>query len=112
MSEHRHSFVDSEWPFSDPINTAAFTTVRVVRDGYPVLLVSHDEEGDWQMLCGTTNDTADALVVCLGCAYQRDRSIGELADLPPGCGARGLIATRRDGPRAEGAGRALSEAGR
>ncbi len=50
MSEHRHSFADSEWPFSDPINTAAFTTVRVVRDGYPVLLVTHDEEGDWQIL--------------------------------------------------------------
>lgn len=84
VSEHPHSFPPSEWPFPDPINTAAFTTTRVLRDGYPVLLVSHDQDGDWQFMCTTTNDSADAEIVCLGCAYERDRTVAEVADLPPG----------------------------
>ena len=84
VEEHSHPFPKSEWPFSDPTNAAAFTTTRVLREGLPVLLVSHDQDGDWQFMCTTTNDTADGLVVCLGCAYQRDRTIGEVADLPAG----------------------------
>jgi hypothetical protein len=88
VEEHPHSFAASDWPFSEPANRAAFTTIRVLREGYPVLLVSHDQDGDWQFLCGTTNDTAHAAVVCLGCAYERDRSVGPLADLPLGWHAR------------------------
>lgn len=84
MNSHRHDFPDTEWPFDEPVNAAALTTTRVAREGHPVLLVTHDLEGDWQVLCGTTNNPEDALIVCLGCAYQRDRSIGQLADLPPG----------------------------
>ena len=81
---HTHRFDPSEWPFADPMNTTAFSTSRVFGDNFPILLVTHDVEGDWQILCGTTNDPADALVVCLGCAYERDRTIGALADLPRG----------------------------
>lgn len=67
MESHRHTFSPSEWPFADPTDTLAYTTNRVLNDGYPILLVSHDDDGDWQMLCGTTNDPADGLIVCLGC---------------------------------------------
>lgn len=88
VAEHPHAFESGEWPFADPVNTAAFTTTRVLRDGYPVLLVSHDDDGDWQFLCDTTNDTADGLIVCLGCAYARDITIAEVADLPRGWQAR------------------------
>jgi len=83
-ARHSHKFRPDEWPFQDADNTAAFTTTRVLRENYPVLIVSHDSEGDWQFLCGTTYETADLLVVCLGCAFDRDRSVGELADLPVG----------------------------
>jgi hypothetical protein len=84
MNRHEHTFPEAEWPFDAAIDTATFTTTRVVREGYPVLRVSHDCEGDWQFLCGTTHQSEDCLIVCFGCAYQRDRSIGELADLPLG----------------------------
>jgi hypothetical protein len=87
MSAHAHNFSENEWPFQDAVNTAAFTTTRVLRDNYPILLVTHDDNGDWQILCGTTNDEKDCLVVCLGCAFEKDRSIGELADLPLGWNA-------------------------
>jgi len=84
MSTHSHDFSDSEWPFQEPTDTTAFTTTKIVHDGYPVLRVTHDEEGDWQILCDTTNRPEDCLIVCLGCAFQRNRDIGALADLPLG----------------------------
>jgi hypothetical protein len=84
VDEHEHLFSANDWPFSDPTNVVAISTRQVVREGYPVLRVSHDFDGDWQVLCGTTTDVKDALVVCLGCAYQRNPSIGALADMPRG----------------------------
>jgi len=89
MKSHQHSFNEAEWPFDEPVNTMASLTRPVLRGDLPILLVSHDEDGDWQFLCGTTTDPKDAAIVCLGCAYQKDRSIGLLADLPLGWQAWG-----------------------
>ena len=55
MSADAHTFAPSEWPFSDPTDVAAISTRRVIEEGYPILLVTHDEDGDWLILCGTTN---------------------------------------------------------
>ncbi len=84
MDTHPHDFSDSEWPFQEPTNATAFTTVKVVHENYPVLRVVHNEDGDWQILCGTTNRAEDCLIVSLGCAFQWNRSIAEVADLPLG----------------------------
>jgi len=84
LDTHPHNFPATEWPFNDPPNVAAISTRPVVENGHPVLLVTHDDDGDWQILCGTTNETADGRVVCLGCAFELDRSIGQLAGLPRG----------------------------
>jgi hypothetical protein len=83
-SDHRHAFDDREWPFSDPANTLAITTRQVMTREYSVFMVCHDNDGTWQILCGTTNDSADGMAVCLGCAFEHDRSIGAVADLPLG----------------------------
>jgi hypothetical protein len=72
------------WPFADSPNTASITT-RQVLEGAPILLVTHDDDdGCWQFLCGTTNESEDARVVGLGQMYSRDITLGELADLPEG----------------------------
>jgi hypothetical protein len=84
MNSHPHNFSAAEWPFEDPTNVAAISTRPVVEEGHAILLVSHDADGYWQVLCGTTNDTADGRVVCLGCLFELDPTIGELADLPRG----------------------------
>jgi len=84
MSADTHTFAPSEWPFSDPTDVAAITTRRVIEDQYPILWVTHEEDGYWQLLCGTTNQTEDGRVACLGELFERDRSIGALADLPRG----------------------------
>lgn len=89
VKAHRHSFPDSEWPFSDPQNAAAFSTTKVFQENFPILLASHDVNGDWQFLCNTTLDPKNMFVACLGCAFERDKTIAELADLP-----RGWLATR------------------
>ena len=85
-----HKFSPSEWPFGEPENTEAFTTARVIEENHPILLVAHDDDGDWQVLCGTTNAKEQARAVCLGCLYERDKTIGQVADLP-----RGWEASRR-----------------
>ena len=82
LSAHRHEFAD--WPFPWPVDTGVFTTTRVLEDKLPVLMVSHDENGDWQFLCGTTNDSAHCRLICMGCALELDKTLVEVADLPTG----------------------------
>lgn len=75
----------TDWPFDDSPNTACITTVHVMERRRPILLVTHDEdEGDFQFLCGTTNNTDDARVVGLGTILRLDPSVAEVADLPLG----------------------------
>jgi len=75
---------DTSWPFHEGKNLAAFTTRPVLESNLPILLVSHDEDGDWRFLCGTTNKPKDGRIVSLGCIFERDRTIAEVADLPEG----------------------------
>ena len=69
--------------FKDPPTRAAFICQHVA-DGDPVLYVSHDDNGDWQFLCGRVHD-ADAgerpLLVCLADAVRRDPGLNDLARL-------------------------------
>src|SRR5215813_3037784 len=56
----------TDWPFNDPENVAVITTRHVLDARKPILLVAHDQDdGAWQFLCGTTNNSADARVVSL-----------------------------------------------
>lgn len=75
----------NEWPFDDPPNVAVITTRQVLEEGYPILMVTHDtDDGGWQVLCGTTNDTNDGRVISLRTAVEIEPSLVELADLPLG----------------------------
>jgi len=83
ISNHVHKFEPKVWPFAEPSNAVAYTSQRVLKENHPVLLVSHDEDGDWQFLCGS-EDPGKCLIICLGCAFERDRTVGLVADLPVG----------------------------
>jgi hypothetical protein len=78
------------WPFADPENLAVITLKRILANERAILLVTHDEDGDWQFLDGRTVSEADAAVVSLKRITLLDPGITELADL-----ARGWRATRR-----------------
>jgi hypothetical protein len=84
MAAHFHKFHDDEWPFQDAVNTAAFTTHRVVNENCPILAVLHEHNGDWQFFSETTTSKKGLLIICLGCVFEKDRTIGEVADLPFG----------------------------
>jgi hypothetical protein len=84
MPKHAHAFPEAEWPFSEPSDTLAITTDLVAKEGYPVLVVTHDHEGSWYVLCGTTMEADDWKTTCLGCAYEKNPEIGQWATLPAG----------------------------
>lgn len=79
---------EEKWKFDQPGNAATVSTRQVMREGFPVLRVTHEEEDhSWSFTCGTTNDPADAVVVGLGRVIKLDPALEELADLPPGWSA-------------------------
>jgi hypothetical protein len=79
-----HGFKPSEWPFQEPENASAYTTVFILDRKSPILGVLHDSDGSWQFLSGDAINEADVRAVCLGCIYELDKTIGELAELPVG----------------------------
>jgi hypothetical protein len=84
VQEHPHSFSPGAWPFTEPVNTLAYTSARVLHDGHRVLLVFHDHDGEWQFLHGEVDEQDECKIICLGCAYERDNAVGILSDLPIG----------------------------
>ena len=89
--DHAHDFEDEAWPFEESSNTVVYSTKYVVHQGAPLLTVAHDHDGDWQFLCGTTDDPDDMSIVCFGCMFENHPAIADFKDLP-----RGWIAWRDD----------------
>jgi hypothetical protein len=75
---------DTSWPFHDGRNRAVFTTRPVLEEKLPILIVNHDEDGDWQFLYGTTNRPKNGRIVSLERIFEWDRTLAEVADLPEG----------------------------
>jgi len=67
--------------FLEAENLATFTTRPVIDNELPILYVYHDEEGDWQFLCGSTNDSEDMRMVSLKYIVEIDNSVNELHNL-------------------------------
>jgi len=73
------------WVFDEPKNVAVITTLQVLREGQPILLVVHAaDDGGWQFLTGRAFSVEDALVVALHEIVKHDPTVCELADLPLG----------------------------
>ena len=84
VAAHQHTFLPGAWPFDLPENTLAYTSSRVLEEAAPIVLVFHDHDGEWQFLHGEAGDSDECKIICMGCAYELDPSIGILADLPAG----------------------------
>ena len=73
----------AKWAFADPPNLGVIPTVRVLEEGLPILLVTHDEDdGGWQFLCGTTNDAERGRIVGLDSIVPQE-SFADGARRPP-----------------------------
>ena len=70
------------FPFKMPKNTAVFSYTHIINDGKPILYVTHDDENDWQFLCGDNHTIKDAMVIGIKEVFEMDKSIGILAKLP------------------------------
>lgn len=83
IENHTHDFEDDEWPFAVPSNHVSFCQQHV-KVGEPILTVFHDHEGDWQFFHRDLEPDEEPAILCLGCVFEMDRSIGEIADIPAG----------------------------
>ena len=74
-----------DWPFDQPRNCAVITLRQILDGSEPVLHVSHDlDDHGWQFLGLGDAEIEDAAVVSFQLIVDRDGSVRELADLPPG----------------------------
>jgi hypothetical protein len=83
VEAHPHGFPEKDWPFRELTNAVSFASAKLL-SGSPVLLVYHDHDGDWQFLHGQIEEEDECVIICMGCAFQRSPSIGQLAQLPVG----------------------------
>jgi hypothetical protein len=76
--------------FKEPLHTPVFTTRFVVKNGSPIVYVSHDEDGDWQFLGKEEDFTEeDGMLVALQEVIINDPSVLEVSHMPVGyCAVR------------------------
>ena len=73
--------------FSEPDNTAVFTTTFVVREQRPITYVTHEEDdGAWQFFSDDKFEDFEqvAMIVSLAEIVKMDPTLVELADMPVG----------------------------
>jgi hypothetical protein len=80
------SFFSFPKKFNEPLNTVVYTTTYVMKGNSPLLLVSHELDGDWQFMGGEPIDdyTKVAMVVSLEQIIKYDKSVLKVSDLPMG----------------------------
>ena len=77
--------MDDAWPFDQPKNCAVFTLKSIVREGKPILRVVHSEDDHgWGFYDGENFEEENAMLVSLLSMVNRDASLRDVADLPPG----------------------------
>ena len=76
---------DAPWLFDQPPDCAVITLRSIVFGGEAILHVTHDEDDHgWQFLGASDADESDVIVVGLGEIVELDRSVREVAAMPPG----------------------------
>jgi hypothetical protein len=61
------------------------TSRQVLSGQEPVRIVVHDEDGDWQIICGTTEEAQDAVLVGINHLFELDSELESiLGELPIG----------------------------
>jgi hypothetical protein len=68
-------------------SNAAYLAAAVHRDELPILLVIHEDDGDWQFLDGGYVDDVDAVAVHIGHVFETHPDLRLLVDLPEGWAA-------------------------
>lgn len=70
--------------FKESKNQAVFTCLHIIEENKPILYVKHDDDGDWQFLCGGNHITEDARIIALQEIIDIDPSVSEVSNLKCG----------------------------
>jgi hypothetical protein len=70
--------------FDIPENTAVLSCCCIFKERKPILYALHDEDNDWQFLCGGDHQEADTIVVSIKEVFNHDSSTAPLSMLPVG----------------------------
>lgn len=73
-----------KYKFKGSNNKAVFICCHVLEENKPILYVKHDDEGDWQFLCGENHTTEDARVIALQEIINIDPSVSKVSNLKCG----------------------------
>lgn len=77
-----------EYAFKESANTACFVCSHVLYKERPILYVAHDNDGDWQFLCGHTHHTDEHVkIISLREITELDPTINDLYEMPMNVGA-------------------------
>lgn len=79
---------NNRYKFKEPETTACFVCEHVLNKTRPILLVTHDDDGEyeyWQFLCGETDHgKAGVKITSMRKATEIDPSVNDLHDMPVG----------------------------
>lgn len=73
-----------KYKFKESKNQAVFTCLHIINESKPILYVKHDDEGDWQFLCGENHATEDARIIALQEIVRMDPGIRKISNLKCG----------------------------
>ena len=73
------------WKFPDPPHTRVFLSKTIHEGTEEITYVSHDiEDGAWQFLGDSMADVGGPVISCFHHPIDKDPTLAELANLPPG----------------------------
>ncbi|WP_133180191.1 hypothetical protein [Shewanella decolorationis] len=81
---HTHLYKKEDWPFDFSDDTLAVTTKYVMNGDRPIVEVLHWDDGGWQFMCNSTNDSDDGMVICMGCIFEKFPWISRFKGLKSG----------------------------
>ena len=85
MNNKMDVLCSKRWPFDQPKNCAVITIQQILDLDLPILFVYHDlDDHGWQFLSNIEIKEKDAKVVSLLNIVELDKSVLEVAHIPPG----------------------------
>jgi hypothetical protein len=88
FGQNKNEATKNLYKFEDPENTACIVCNHVLSKERPILYVAHDEEADWQFLCGQDDHTEEnAKIISLKQVTELDQTVNDLYEMPIKVGA-------------------------
>lgn len=74
--------------FKEPKDSLCISCIHIVDEKAPILFVSHEDDGEWQFLCGSRHHESEVHVLSLSEIVDIDPTVNELCEMQRGVYAR------------------------